>query len=225
MSQRLPIQTIQQRLTSTDVSEDLAHGQFVIIAARWILVLAGLVLTLWLPGEIGDLRVQIVTLLLLAVVNFYLHAQLLMRRPTADAVAYLASAADLVVITLLVMQGGPSGSNLYIFYFPAIVALSVAFPTELVLSYAGTTILVYASVYVYDLDVDPTSAQGQVLVARLLMIAAVAVCGNVYWRIENRRRRGIHGVLDTQRVPDGEIDVPRDPQRTPVAHSTFVTYE
>ena len=220
MSQRLPLQTIQQRLTSTDVSENLAHGQFVIIAARWILVLAGLVLTLWLPGEIGDLRVQILTLLLLAVVNFYLHAQLLMRRPAADAIAYLASAADLVVITLLVMQGGASGSNLYIFYFPAIVALSVAFPTELVLSYAGTTMLVYASVYIYDLDVEPTSAQGQVLIARLLMIAAVAVCGNVYWRIENRRRRGIQGLGD---FPDGEIDLPRARGRTPVGHSSFVS--
>jgi hypothetical protein len=225
MSQRFQIQTLQQRLTSTGVSEDLAYGQYVIIAARWILVLAGLVLTLWLPGAIADLRVQIMTLLLLAVVNFYLHAQLLMRRPTADAIAYLASAADLVVITLLVMQGGPSGSNLYIFYFPAIVALSVAFPTELVLSYTGTTILVYASVYIYDLDVEPTSAQGQVLVARLLMLAAVAVCGNVYWRIEHRRRRGIRGVLDVQDIPDSEIGARRDPKRTPVGHATFVTWE
>lgn len=221
MSQRSQLQSIQQRLSSTETSEDLAHGQFVIVAARWVLVLAGLVLTLWLPGTLEELRVQIMTLLLLAVVNFYLHAQLLMRRPAADIVAYLASAADLIVVTLLVMQGG-AGSNLYIFYFPAIVALSVAFPTEMVVSYAGTTMLVYASVYLYNLDVQPTDVESQYLVARLLVIAAVAVCGNVYWRIEHRRRDGIRGVSGVHGLPNGEIDVAREPARTPAGHSSLV---
>src|SRR5919109_3024289 len=88
-------------------ADDLAQGQIVVVVARWILVLAGLVLALWNPAPIGELRAQVAAVLLLAVANFYLHAQLLRRRPVIDAVAYAASAADLAVITfLVVLQGG-----------------------------------------------------------------------------------------------------------------------
>src|SRR5262245_43492587 len=59
-----------------------ASGQLVIVTARWVLVLAGLLLALWSPGPIGQIRLHVLTLLILAVGNFYLHAQLLMRRPT-----------------------------------------------------------------------------------------------------------------------------------------------
>lgn len=188
MSQRMPTQPFQQWLTSSGTSEDIAQGQFVVVAARWVLVLAGLVLTLWLPAGISELRLQIVALLLLAVVNFYLHAQLLMQRPAADSLAYIASAADLVVITLLVAQGGWD-SSLYIFYLPALVAISVAFPTEVVFSYAGAAIVAYGAIFLYDLDMSPNASQGQVLVARALMFAAIAVCGNLSWRIERGRQR------------------------------------
>src|SRR5688572_20844296 len=83
------------------VSEDVASGQIVIISARWVLVLAGLLLTLWQPGTLAELRVHIVALLLLAVGNFYLHAQVLMRRPLPDLAVYAASVADIAVISLL----------------------------------------------------------------------------------------------------------------------------
>ena len=68
------------REKAAERSEDLAQGQIVIVSARWILVIAGLVLTLWAPDKIGTLRIQLMVLLILAVANFYLHAQLLMRK-------------------------------------------------------------------------------------------------------------------------------------------------
>src|SRR5215212_11525893 len=72
-------------------SEVTADGQSVIVVARWVLVLSGLVLALWNPGAIGEIRLQVLALLLLAVGNFYLHAQLLMHRPAINAIAYAAS--------------------------------------------------------------------------------------------------------------------------------------
>lgn len=173
------------------VSEDLAYGQIVIVAARWVLVLAALVLSLWLPGTLGELRLELTVILVLAVANFYLHAQLLMHRPAVDGVAYLASAADLTFVTLLVAAHGGLRSDLYIFYFPAVVALSVAFSGRMTVLYAGAAATAYALIGGATLHTD---ADGQALVTRLVMIAAVAVCGHLYWRIEGDRRRGAAAV-------------------------------
>lgn len=172
-------------LTTSDESTDLAFGQIVVVTARWILVTAGLVLALWLPDRLEQLRITIVVILLLAVANFYLHAQLLRRRPAVDVIAYAASAADLAVITLLVASQGGFTSDLYIFYFPAILAISVAFPTVIALGFAAVTFAAYALVgYGSGLG----DGDLQVLVTRLIMLAAVGVCGNMYWRIERDRR-------------------------------------
>ena len=61
-------------------SEDLIFGQPVIVTMRWILVASGLILVLFNPDDLALMRVQIIVLLLLAMANFYLHSQLLMKR-------------------------------------------------------------------------------------------------------------------------------------------------
>src|SRR5262245_41379977 len=83
-------------------TEDLAAGQVVIVAARWVLIGAGFVFALWQPGKLNELRVQLLVLFLLGLVNFYLQAQAMMRRKTLSEIVYAASAADIVVISLLV---------------------------------------------------------------------------------------------------------------------------
>ncbi len=170
--------------------EDLAYGQVVIVAARWILVTAGLVLALWNPASIGPLRLQVLVLLLIAVANFFLHSQLLRRRDTVSGTAYLASAGDLGVITLLVATQGGFDSNLFVFYFPAMLALSVAFRPQLTAAYGGATIALYGLICLESIGLDPTSQQIQTIFVRMLMIAAVAVCGALYQRIEQERRAG-----------------------------------
>lgn len=175
---------------STIATDDLSHGQIVIVVAKWILVLAGMVLVLWAPADVGQLRIQIMVLLLLAVENFYHHAQLLKRRPVPDIVAYGASAADLLVVsTLIVMQGG-FDSRLFIFYFPALVAVSLAFRPKTTVMYCGITIGIYAAISLADLlnhqEVDNAP---QILLVRLLMLASVGFCGAASWNLEARRRQ------------------------------------
>ena len=68
---------------SSHTPEDLAHGQIVIVTFRWIMVAAGFVFALWNPEPVAELRVQILVILALAVANFYLHAQVLRRRPAS----------------------------------------------------------------------------------------------------------------------------------------------
>ena len=187
----------------TESSADLAHGQVVIIAARWILVVAGLVLALWDPAEMGELRTQIVLVLGLAVGNFYLHGQLLNKKPVLSRVVYAASAADIAVISLIMIVQGGFESNLYVFYFPALLAMSVAFRTEIAASFAGAAIATYGVISLATLG----DASGVMLMTRLLMLASVAFCGNVYWRIERDRRTAAAQSRDAVRS-GSHYDVP-----------------
>jgi hypothetical protein len=173
----------------------LTHqGQIVIVVARWILVLAGLMLAIWNPAPVGELRLQLLVLLGLAVANFFLHAQLLMRRPVQDAVVYAASAADLAVITTLILSQHGFASDLYIFYFVALLAFSITFPTRETAIFAGVTGAIYTAIGLVSLDTSAARWYGTpddnllALVARVLMLAAAAFCGNLYWRQERERR-------------------------------------
>ncbi len=174
----------QKLLDQATRGKDVAEGQTVIIAARWILVLAGLMLAVWDPAAIGELRMQIILILGLAGANFYLHAQILTRKPLLPAVALAASAADIAVISLIIIaQGGDS--TLFVFYFPALLVISVAFRPLVAVTFAGAAIAVYAMIFAGNFpDVD-----GPIVVTRMLMMAGVAVCGAVYWRLEENRRR------------------------------------
>lgn len=106
------------------VPEDLALGQSVIVAARWLLVAAGMALALIAPASPELLRAQVAFVLLLAVCNFGLQAQILRRQPTLAAIVYAARAADIAIITGLIAVNGGFASGLYVFYFPA---MAVAF--------------------------------------------------------------------------------------------------
>jgi hypothetical protein len=174
------------KLNWLDLAEELTHGQHVVVAARWILVGAGLLLALWNPEAMPELRVQIALILGLAMANFFLHSRLLMGKPVPPMVAYAATGIDIAVISVLVIADGGLVSGLYVFYFPALLALSVAFRTEVTAVFAASAIGLYALVGSPGVVV---AEDGAALVTRMLMLAAVAVCGNVYWRVERDRRK------------------------------------
>ncbi|HET6315294.1 MAG TPA: hypothetical protein VFG86_02470 [Chloroflexota bacterium] len=162
-------------------SNELARGQMIIVLARWLLVLAGLMVALWDPRRLVELRIEVGVLLLVAIANFYLHAQLVQRRPTLTAVSRGASIADLMVISLLVALQGPATSNLYVFYFPALLAIAVAFPTIEAAALGAYGVLLYAGLGALG------SVPMDVVWLRLLMMSAVVVIGNLYWRLHRDR--------------------------------------
>jgi hypothetical protein len=170
--------------TSEVRSEDLAYGQTVLVWARWILIGTGLLLSFWSPKDLTTLQVQLAAIIALAFGNFYLHVQLLRGHPALDNVVYAASLADITVVTALVLVQGGYPSPVFIFYFAAIVGISVAFPTWLTLSYTGLVLGVYGLIGVSTAPVEDMPA----LFTRLLMVAAVALCGNVFARSEAKRR-------------------------------------
>ena len=110
-------------------SEDLAYGQTVLVWARWILIGTGLLLSFWSPKDLMTLQVQLAAIIAHAYGNFYQHVQLLRGHPALDNVVYAASLADITVVTALVLVQNGYPSPVFIFYFAAIVGISVAFPT------------------------------------------------------------------------------------------------
>jgi hypothetical protein len=174
--------------SDADRRTDLDHGQIVVVTARWLMIAVGLVLTLAYPtATLADLRVQVSLILLLGIANFYLHAQLIRRRPIPTWTAFVASAADLLVISLLLVQQGGFDSYRFVLYFPALLALSVAFEPAVTFVYATATCFVYACIALTT--ADDLHGAAPVIVGRLFMLAAVAYCGAAYWRIERDRRQ------------------------------------
>jgi len=169
-------------------SSSVADGQMVVVAARWILVLAGLFLVLWNPEPLGEVRFQVGVLLLLAVANFFLQAQLLMRRPTLEPVMIGASAFDLLVITLLILTQGGFHSNIYIFYFPALLAISVAFIPSVTALFTGAVIALYSLIALVG-GMMFLGSDAQLFIMRVLMFTAVAFCGGLYRHIELTQQR------------------------------------
>ncbi|MCP4357117.1 MAG: hypothetical protein GY796_03750 [Chloroflexi bacterium] len=167
-------------------SSELAYGQSVIVAARWILVVTGLFLILWNPDPLNNLRIQVMTIIMLALMNFYLQTQILMGQKALAPVVYAASIVDFVVITLLIWLNGGFASNTYVFYFPAILAISVAFETAVTIGFVGSAASLY---FLLCLGTGAVMADNfPALLSRILMMVAIAFCSNLYWHIERNRR-------------------------------------
>jgi len=165
-------------------SEDLAYGQSVLVWARWILIGTGLLLSFWSPTDLLTLQVQLAAIIALAFGNFYLHVQLLRGHPALDNVVYGASLADICVVTALVIVQTGYPSPVFIFYFAAIVGISVAFPTPMTAGYTALALGVYGVICL----ATATTGEYPAVFTRLLTIAAVAVCGNLFARHEAQRR-------------------------------------
>jgi glucan phosphoethanolaminetransferase (alkaline phosphatase superfamily) len=156
------------------------------------------------------LQVQLAAIIALAFGNFYLHVQLLRGHPAIDNVVYGASLADIAVVTALVLVQGGYPSPVFIFYFAAVVGISVAFPSWMTAAYTAIIVGVYGVISLSTATTDELPA----VFVRVLMIAAVAVCGNVFARHESRRRAEairIHSeVLDD--IEQG-VEAPKQPQQ------------
>jgi hypothetical protein len=177
-------------------TEDLEYGQSVLVWARWILIGTGLGLSFWSPTDLLMLQVQLAAIVALAFGNFYLHVQLLRGHPALDNVVYAASLADICVVTALVIVQTGFPSPVFIFYFAAVVGISVAFPTRMTAAYTTLIVGVYGVICL----ATATPADHPAIFTRLLTIAAVAVCGNLFARHEAARRadavRVHHELLD-----------------------------
>lgn len=197
----------------------LAESQMVIIIARFVLVAACLLLILMDARTAKTVsfavsRFEIIVVMLLAVSNFYLVSQVMTKRKTQELVLYGMSLADLAVISMVVIAQGGFSSGTYIFYFPAMLSFALAFPTlELYLFLTGT-VSIYGFISLISLGSNVDNLE--MLMVRILMLTAVAVCGNRFAQIERSRRAAILSKQFAAQQPQPEAAVYVPQQHIPV---------
>ncbi|MBK5291141.1 MAG: hypothetical protein JJE04_05635 [Acidobacteriia bacterium] len=178
--------------------DDLEHGHSVIIAARWLLVAAGLMFVLYRPQSTTELTAGVLAVLGIAAANFWLHTRPLTNQPVEPLWAYMASAADLAVISGLVLMQGSLTSKAYVFYYPAVLVYSLVFPARVS---AVLTAAVLGFVFTRGIG---DGMDERILVARLVTLAATALIGWRYRRVEEQRRERRVEVSSNRAVYESE---------------------
>jgi hypothetical protein len=175
------------RQQSSPVAAPAEAGPVVTLFARWVLIGAGILVALWSPNEqdLTALKITLAALFGLAIGNFALHAQVLRGRPLSAGVLYTSSAVDIGVVTLiiLVFRAGIEDPA-FVFYYPALLALALVFPTRVTISFVTVLLCLYSAVAVVSVSI---AEDGQVFVARTISLLAMAVIGATYRNVEQRR--------------------------------------
>ncbi|HLZ73048.1 MAG TPA: hypothetical protein VKV26_24355 [Dehalococcoidia bacterium] len=183
-----------------------AGGQLVVLTARWLLILFGLSITLWSPmqADLDKVRVSLFVLLGLAIGNFFLNARVLSRSRLPDGVAVATSLADIGVISMLTAVYGGLSAPVFVFYFPAVIALALAFPLELSSGLIAVLLGLYTVICVPDIS---GAAGAQTLGVRLIALAGAATVAAVFRGVEADRRRATGETLLPEDRPLPELAV------------------
>ena len=186
------------------INDDIKSGLPVIIYARWVLVVAGLGLTLWNSNSFVEAQVSVLIILGLAVGNFFLQVEVNRKRPIPTWIVYGASLVDIGAISGVLALMNVFPSSTFVFYMPALLALSVTFSTFNTAKYTVGALAAYLIVSIAPInDSNGGSVAATSLLIHSLVLVAVPFCGNVYWRLEKARRtQEIHTDLVEQHLTD-----------------------
>jgi hypothetical protein len=181
------------RTPSQEAAEDIFFGQSVIIWARWFVILAGALLALWSASDYEELTVAILLIVALMAVNFFVHGRFLMEKPINRLLLAILSLVDIVLVSLIVWAWrGEAGrdSPYFIFFYPFLLAFAFVFPRVYTLVYTALAIGAYFLICVLtDSSFLSNSVKLEVIVIRLITMAAMGGLGTFYWRIQRQRRR------------------------------------
>lgn len=171
------------------LNDDIKAGLPVIIYARWVLVIAGLGLTLWNSTDFVQAQVSVLIILVLAVGNFFLQVEVNRERPIQKWIVYAASAVDIGAITGVLMLNNSFPSSTYVFFMPALLALSVTFSTANTAKYTAGALIGYALISIAPInDMGGGTVEATSLFIHVLILVSVPFCGSVFWRLERTRR-------------------------------------
>ena len=181
------------RSPQQEAAEDIFFGQVVIIWARWFVILTGAILALWAASSVSELTIASLLIVALMAVNFFVHGRYLMEKPINRTLTALVSLIDLGIITLIVLAWrGQNGldSPFFIFYYPVLAAFAFVFSPSLTLIYTGLALLAYVgATFVSDPIFFVQLEDLELLISRLITLAAMGGLGTYYWRIQRQRRR------------------------------------
>lgn len=175
-----------------EAKEDLFYGQVVIIVARWFLIAAGIVLSLWAARSVMEVAAPTVFIVVLMAVNFYLHGRYIVTQPVNAALVLITSAIDLAIVMLMIWAwSGRYGAGIenpfYVLLYPSLLAFALVFPPRATIGYAALGIGAYVMLVFLTSGFGDVEAQ-KTLVQRVVTLGATAGLGALYWRIQRRRR-------------------------------------
>jgi hypothetical protein len=190
------------RSTAQEAAEDIFFGQSVMIWARWFVILAGAVLTLWTADTIAEITVNTLFIVVLMAMNFFLHGRYLTERPANRTLLLAISLLDLAAITAIVGawqdQVGLQ-SQFFVFYYPVVLAFAFVMPPRLTVGYTAAALAAYAAACLLAAGVPGTS-ELKLLVMRLITLASMGGLGTYYWRIQRKRRRESRGATALEKL-------------------------
>jgi hypothetical protein len=186
------------RSPEQEAAEDVFFGQVVIIWARWAVILVGILLVAWAVNsatDIGAIEFNIVFVVALMFLNFFLHGSYTLERPQNRGVVTVVSVLDLAIVSLIVVfWQGKTGfaSPFFVLYYPFVLAFSLVFPWRIAAVYTAATILVYAAVCVLTGGID-SADHAKTLLMRAITLASIGGLATYYWRLQRDRRRAAYG--------------------------------
>jgi hypothetical protein len=184
------------RTPQQEAAEDIFFGQLVIIWARWFVIATGVALVVWSASDLGSLTANILLVVALMIVNFFLHGAYALEKPQNRGVVTLVSLIDLAVVTLIVLffQGtGGFASPFFVFYYPFVVAFALVFPWRVAAVYTIATIAAYTVVCTVTFSIG-SADDVKTLVMRAITLAGTGGLATYYWRIQRGRRRAAAGM-------------------------------
>lgn len=187
-----------------EAAEDVYFGQIAIIWARWFLIAAGVIISLWSGEE--QFMMGIGALIILMTMNFFFHMRYMTGRPVNQFMLLIGNMVDLAVVTSLVIFWNPNQTGLnndfFILYYPMLFTWALVFPPRLTVGFSIITIAVYASACVFFTNTSSTTLlnenQWQFLAARLITLGAMGGLGTFYYR---RQRDSLRALMTTKASP------------------------
>lgn len=172
--------------------EDIFYGQITTIEARWFLIAGMLLMTLWGAKDVSDVQLKILPVLLLIIINFFLHGRYMIERPAGRVLIWLSSLLDVLIVSVVISLGLPRGqfgleNPFFIFYYPVLLSFALVFAREITAIGIFLTCIIYAGICLLAGLGDQDGAYA--LVIRLATLATTGIVGTMYWRIEREGRR------------------------------------
>ena len=175
------------------VFDDHTYSQRIAVMVRWFLLATFMFLLHYRKSE-TDLLLYSYTAMsvVLGIVNGYVHWRIREGRPITRGYVLLLSAMDLAVITSAIGLGSRFGNTFFVFYYPALLGISLVFPSRrLSFAVVSAVAAVYSAIssIFFSPGVVFSIAEERVLAVRVATMFAVVAAANLMTRIERERRR------------------------------------
>lgn len=175
-----------------EAAEDIFFGQVVLIYARWAVIFAGVVMILTAVNT-GQLVIELIPIVLLMALNFFLHGRYFMERPANRLLIAAAGVIDLVLLSAIVVtwpSGGGVASPFFVFLYPVVFAFALVFQPAYAAAFGAIAAALYGAVcYLSTAYSANPAADTKTVFMRLVTLLAMAGLGTLYWRKQRDRRR------------------------------------